>query len=109
MFVLSTFSSRLTQQVWPVCHVDDTTTLYFCLLKAILLGQNPDAGKHGFYLAASGSVAWQDLYAAMAVSLARRGVVDDATVTTADAAALAGMGAALGCPPELVRLRLGGL
>lgn len=92
-----------------MCHVLDTTTLYFYLLRAILAGENPDHGKNGYYMASSGSVAWQDIYAAMAVALARRGIVDDATVKTADETALANMATAIGHPAELVRLMLGGM
>jgi len=70
----------------------------------------PPSGKQGYYLAASGSVAWVDLYSAMARALARHGVVEDDEVkpaTTDDV--LIKMGTALGCPKELVPLQLGGL
>ncbi|EFX03662.1 NAD dependent epimerase dehydratase family protein [Grosmannia clavigera kw1407] len=95
--------------IWPVCHILDTTTLYFHLLRAILAEENPDYGKNGYYLASPGSVAWQDIYVAMAAALARWGIVDDASVKTADETALANVGAALGQPAELVRLMLGGI
>jgi hypothetical protein len=91
-----------------VCHVVDNCALYVSLLKNILLGENIGHGPKGYYLASSGSVAWRDLYAAMAESLARRHAVDDNTVETADEAVLNKMGQALGCPKEFVRLQLGG-
>jgi len=95
---------------WPVCHVRDNSTLYVALLRAILAGKAPASGRQGYYLASSGHVVWEDLYAAMATRLAERGVVDDAHVASAggDQAVLATMGKGLGCGPELVGLMLGG-
>ncbi|KIX99374.1 uncharacterized protein Z520_04950 [Fonsecaea multimorphosa CBS 102226] len=93
---------------WPVCHVYDNTTLYLALLRAILKGEKPGSGKHGYYLASSGHVAWEDLYAAIAGALAKRGAVDDETVQPATEQTLERMGKALGCPKELVALQLGG-
>lgn len=87
----------------------DNSTLYLELLRAILAGQNPGSGKHGYYLAASGSVAWLDLYEALAASLAKRGLVDDPTVEQASEEVLEKMGAALGYPKEFVPFSLGGL
>jgi hypothetical protein len=95
-------------QTWPVCHVIDNTNLYLQILRSILAGENPGYGKNGFYLASPGSVAWDDLYAAMAVTLAKRGAVDDASVENADDAALEKMGAALKCPKEWVAWQIGG-
>ncbi|KIW68237.1 hypothetical protein PV04_04194 [Phialophora macrospora] len=96
--------------VWPVCHIDDNTGLYLALLGAILAGRDPASGPHGYYLASSGSVRWGDLYAAMALRLAEKGIVDDAAVVPAagDVEVLTKMGNGLGCPPELVALNLGG-
>lgn len=76
----------------------------------MLAEENPDHGKQGYYLAASGNVAWDDLYAAMAKALAKRGVVEDASVTLADDAALEKMSAGIGsyCTKDLVRVMLGG-
>jgi hypothetical protein len=82
--------------------------LYLELLRAILDGANPGYGKNGYYLASSGSVAWDDLYAAMAAALFKRGVVDDASVGTADELILEKMGAAMSCPKEFVPFQLGG-
>ncbi|KAI1612623.1 hypothetical protein EDD37DRAFT_314338 [Exophiala viscosa] len=93
---------------WPVCHVLDNTSLYLALLRQILLDKSPDSGKNGYYLASPGSIAWEDLYASIAASLAKRGVIADAKVEEATDEALTGMGAALGCPKELVPLQLGG-
>ncbi|KAK8119760.1 uncharacterized protein PG998_004386 [Apiospora kogelbergensis] len=101
---------------WPVCHVIDNTNLYLDILRRILLGGDGGgegqlrSGRNGYYLAASGSVAWDDLYAAMAAALAKRGdgFVDDARVETADRAALEKMGEALGCPADIVPVQLGG-
>ena len=78
----------------------------------MLSDQPPTApsGKQGYYLPASGNVAWIDLYTAMARALARRGVVEDDEVKPATTDEVLGkMGEALGCPKELVPLQLGGL
>ncbi|KAF7562336.1 hypothetical protein G7046_g1777 [Stylonectria norvegica] len=98
-------ADRLT---WPVSHVDDTAALYVELLRAILTGEGPDYGRNGYYLAASGSVAWDDLYAAMAAALAKRGVLEDASVALADEGALEKMASGLGVPKEFVRVQLSG-
>lgn len=91
-----------------MCHVEDTAGLYLTLLSSILSGADPGHGKNGYYLAACGSIAWDDLYASMATALAKRGIVDDATVLTADAGALDKLGDALGCPPAFARIQLSG-
>ncbi|KIW92777.1 uncharacterized protein Z519_06626 [Cladophialophora bantiana CBS 173.52] len=110
---------------WPVCHVLDNTSLYLALLRGILSSSSsndssngtgakpPGCGKHGYYLASSGHVVWEDLYAAMGTRLAQRGLVDGdpttaGTVEHATDDVLGKMGAALGCPKELVALHLGG-
>ncbi|KAK9481598.1 hypothetical protein V1527DRAFT_115328 [Lipomyces starkeyi] len=93
---------------WPVCHVVDNTNLYLQMLRNMLLGHDIGYNKHGFYLASSGSVAWNELYRAIATALAKRNVLDDDTVEQADDAALAKMGEALGVPPSLVPVMLGG-
>jgi len=74
-----------------------------------LANENPGEGRQGYYLAASGSVAWADLYAAMAKGLAKRGAIDNDSVTPASDQALGNMALALGCPKELVALQLGGM
>ncbi|KAF7553409.1 hypothetical protein G7Z17_g3644 [Cylindrodendrum hubeiense] len=93
---------------WPVSHVDDTAALYIDILKKILAEENVDSGSNGYYLAASGSVAWDDLYDAFAQSLAKRGIVEDSQVTLADDAALEKMAKGLSCPKEFVRVQIGG-
>ncbi|KAI4953629.1 hypothetical protein J4E91_002477 [Alternaria rosae] len=93
---------------WPVCHIDDNSKLYVDLLKNILSDKNPNHGKNGYYLASSGSVAWCDIYTAMAKALAKRGVIDSPEVKKADDAALDKMAQALSCPKELVAVQLGG-
>jgi hypothetical protein len=95
-------------QTWPVCHIKDNTQLYAELLLSILNDESPDYGKNGYYLAASGSVAWADIYSAMAKVLAKRGVIENAQVRTADDAALAKMAQVLECPKELVAVQIGG-
>ncbi|KKY15414.1 putative nad dependent epimerase dehydratase family protein [Diplodia seriata] len=93
---------------WPVCHVVDNTNLFLAILKSILAGENPGHGKRGYYLAASGSVAWDDLYAAMAAALAKRGVIKDDTVVAADDSALEKMALGLECPKSFVEVQLAG-
>ena len=94
---------------WPVCHVADNTTLYLAILRSILGGDNPGWGKQGYYLAASGSVAWEDIYSAMGKGLKKRGVVDDDGFLRADDAVLEKMARALDVPKkEFVPIMLGG-
>ena len=98
--------------IWPVCHVIDNTDLYIEMLRAMLKGGSsnpPPNGRQGYYLAASGSVAWADLYAAIARALAQRDVIEDDTVESATEDAINRMAAGLGCPKGLVPLQLGGL
>ena len=78
-------------------------------MRQILEGSVPPAGRHGYYLAASGHIAWEDLYSSIAIALAKRGQVVDSKVEQASSQALAAMGAALGCPKEVVPLQLSGL
>lgn len=82
--------------------------LYLDLLRNILSGNDMGHGKNGYYLASSGSIAWNDIYRAMAKSLAQRQVIATDAVEVADGDALEKMGNALGCPPPLVSLFLGG-
>ncbi|KAE8315141.1 hypothetical protein BDV41DRAFT_199358 [Aspergillus transmontanensis] len=93
---------------WPVCHVSDNAALYLQILRQILLGSDIGYNKNGFFLAASGSIAWKDIYDAFAKALAKRGVVDDSTVEQADETALKGMGEALGVDPSIVPFQVGG-
>jgi nucleoside-diphosphate-sugar epimerase len=94
---------------WPVCHVEDNATLYVEILRGILEGRDIGSGEGGYFLASPGSVAWDDIYAAMAKALKKRGVVDDETVVEADKAALEKMGEGMECPAEFVPMQLGGL
>ncbi|KAH8161917.1 hypothetical protein CIB48_g6327 [Xylaria polymorpha] len=102
------YSVDTGRPTWPVCHVRDNTNLYLELLRKILAGENPGYGKNGYYLASPGSVAWDDIYAAMASALAKRNVVADDTVVAANDQNLEAMGKGLGCPGALVPLMLGG-
>ncbi|KAL2021455.1 hypothetical protein VTK56DRAFT_7208 [Thermocarpiscus australiensis] len=97
-----------THPTWPVCHNHDNAALYLSILQHILLDDDIPHGKNGHYLASSGSIAWDDLYEAMAKALFQRGVVEDETVVMADDPALEKMAEGLNCPKELVRLELGG-
>ena len=93
-----------------MCHIVDNTNLYLQLMRKILAYESLESGKRGYYLGASGSVAWMDMYTAFATALARRGTVDNASVYRATDEELHGMGVALGCPDnlELVPMQLGG-
>lgn len=82
--------------------------MYLEILGKILNGEDPGHGKDGYFLASPGSVAWDDLYAAFATALAKRGLVSDDSVVPADQEVLQRMGDALECPPELVPVMLGG-
>ncbi|KAJ0106969.1 nad dependent epimerase dehydratase family protein [Diaporthe amygdali] len=94
---------------WPVCHVLDNTTLYIEILRAILDGKDPGHGTAGYFLAASGSLAWDDIYTAMAAALAKRNIIGDNTVVPANDQILEQMGEALGCPPQFVPVQVGGM
>jgi hypothetical protein len=78
------------------------------LLRAILSGKEPGYGKNGYYLAATGSVAWDDIYASFAKALAKRDSVDEGEVKAADDGALQKMGDAFGCLKGFVPIQLGG-
>ncbi|KAJ3479030.1 hypothetical protein NLG97_g8422 [Lecanicillium saksenae] len=96
---------------WPVCHVTDNARLYVAILTKILAGDLATLGhgKQGYYLAAAGSLVWEDLYAAMAAALVRHGAIASAEVPLADDAALEKMAQGLGGgPKEFVRVQLGG-
>ncbi|RSM07703.1 hypothetical protein CDV31_008483 [Fusarium ambrosium] len=93
---------------WPVCHVIDNTNLYIKILRGILEDKDIGHGKEAYYLASSGSVAWDDIYAEFAKVLAKRGLIDDDSVQDADEKALDGMAAALNCSRDFVAVQLGG-
>ncbi|KAI2467062.1 NAD(P)-binding protein [Annulohypoxylon bovei var. microspora] len=98
----------LDHPTWPVCHVVDNAGIYIELLRKILVDGNPSYGKNGYYLASSGSISWDDLYSAVSKALAKRSIVSDALVETANDQILEKMGTALGRPKEFVPLQLGG-
>ncbi|KAK1671235.1 hypothetical protein BDP55DRAFT_676795 [Colletotrichum godetiae] len=93
---------------WPVCHVLDNTTLYLQILRSILNGETPGYDKTGYFLAASGSVAWDDLYDAMAKALKARNAIEDERVIPADESALGKMAQGLSTESSLVQMRLAG-
>ncbi|VUC29555.1 unnamed protein product [Clonostachys rosea] len=93
---------------WPVCHIQDNTQYYIALIRAILNEKNPDWGANGHYLAASGSVVWDDLYEKVAQALKRRGRIEDDSVVVADKTALEAMARGLGCSKDFVAIRLAG-
>lgn len=72
-------------------------------------GEQIGYNKQGYYLAASGLVAWDDIYAAMAKGLEKRGVIEDEKVLDADEAGLRLMAQGVGCPEPTVPIQLGGL
>lgn len=94
---------------WPVCHVEDNSTLYLEILRGILEDRDIGSGKEGYFLASPGSVAWDDIYAAMAKALKKRGVVDSEEIERADQEALEKMGDGMDCPADFVPMQLGGL
>lgn len=91
-----------------MCHVEDNSTLYIEMLRRILANENLPSGKHGYYLASPGSVAWDDLYAAIGKALKRRNVLVDDKVRIADKETMELMAKGLGCPIESVPLQMGG-
>ncbi|KAF4870042.1 hypothetical protein CGCSCA1_v010769 [Colletotrichum siamense] len=95
-------------QTWPVCHISDNTSLYIALARAILSGSNPDHGKFGYYLASSGSANWDEIYAAVAKAMAKRGVIDDDTVAPVTDEALRKMSDALNVEPASAVSKVGG-
>lgn len=96
------------QPTWPVCHVLDNTALYVEILRTILAGRDLDHGKAGYFLASPGSVAWDDLYTAIAAALAKRNRIGDNTVVPANDSILEQLGEALGCPAQFVPVQIGG-
>lgn len=95
-------------QVWPVCHISDTVDLYMEMLRNILEGNDIGHNESGYYHASSGSVSWEDIYRGVALAMAERGVIADATVSMADDDALARMATGLECPKEMVAVSLSG-
>lgn len=101
-------SSVLTWQTWPVCHISDCTALFIALIKAILAESKPEYGKQGFYLASSGPACWDDIYAATNKALARRGIIENASVQPATDSALRRMAEALNVDTSSVVVKIGG-
>ncbi|CAJ2500727.1 Uu.00g035800.m01.CDS01 [Anthostomella pinea] len=93
---------------WPVCHVVDNTIMYLDLMRKILADEDPGYGKNGYYLASSGSVAWDDLYLAMASALTKRNIIADDSVLLANDQILETLASVFGVPKELVPVTLGG-
>ncbi|KAI9374322.1 hypothetical protein BJX61DRAFT_551502 [Aspergillus egyptiacus] len=93
---------------WPLCHINDTTALYLQIMRKILQGDEIGYGRNGFYLAASGSLAWDEIYSAFAKALAKRKCIDDEDVHDADGGILQQMGDALGVSASVVPVLLEG-
>ncbi|KAK8230181.1 hypothetical protein BKA81DRAFT_344898 [Phyllosticta paracitricarpa] len=68
----------------------------------------PDRGKRGFYRASSGSVRWDDIYAAAGRALVKRGVIIYATVRRADDEMVKAMARGLNVGSESVVFKIGG-
>ena len=106
----SIYNRMLTfYESWPVSHVQDSVTLYIALLRKMIDGDEIDHGRNGYYLAASGSITWADLYKQMAKALAKRGVIDDDTVHEVSDAALEEAAKALGSSKDWVPVEMGGV
>lgn len=78
------------------------------MLRSILKEEKIDCNRHGYYLASSGVVAWEDLYRQMAKTLAKHGVVDDDELHEASDESLEQASQAFGCPKEFVSVEMGG-
>ncbi|PKK49512.1 hypothetical protein CI102_5141 [Trichoderma harzianum] len=88
---------RAAKEAKRVYRVDDNSP-----------NDNIGHGRQGYYLPSPGSVAWDDLYARMAISLAKKGIVEDEQVKLADDTALETMSRGLNCPKAYVRVQLAG-
>ncbi len=78
------------------------------ILHSILAGENPGFGKNGYYLASSGSLAWNDIYKVMAKALAKRNVIASAEVERADDAAMEKLAQAFGGSKDMAVVQIGG-
>lgn len=65
-------------------------------------------GRNGYYLASPGSVAWNDIYAAAAPSLAARGVIDSPHVGEYSDEWVEKAAKVLDCSKEMVSFQMGG-
>jgi hypothetical protein len=89
--------------------VQDTVGLYAGILRGVLEGRDIGYGESGYFLAASGSVAWIDIYEAMAKALHKKGVVESSEVRMADETVRRKMAEGIECPKELVEVQVGGM
>ncbi|KAG7128535.1 hypothetical protein HYQ45_011880 [Verticillium longisporum] len=96
------------RQAWAVCHISDCISLYTTLVKAILRDDKPGHGKYGYYLASSGRVFWDEIYASIAKALVKRNIIKDATVRPAADGALKKMAEALNVEPSSVVVKISG-
>ncbi|KAK4904840.1 hypothetical protein LTR49_025770 [Elasticomyces elasticus] len=94
---------------WPVSSLHDTVTLYAEILRNILIGKDIGYGKSGYYMAASGSLAWADIYEAIGKALAKHDVVDSAEVRSVSDEMLEKAAKALGVPKDFVPVLMGGM
>lgn len=83
-------------QVWPVCHISDTVSLYSHILTKILNEEDPPHGRNGYYLASTGPIAWEKVYAAIASALFAKGLIADEKLRPIDQRAIDRMVTALG-------------
>lgn len=78
------------------------------MIKAIVTDQNPDYGQQGYYLASSGKVLWDDIYASIAKALKKRGVISSCKVENMTDEALTKIAAAQGVDTPSVRVKMAG-
>ncbi|KAI7230819.1 hypothetical protein KC330_g6739 [Hortaea werneckii] len=95
-------------QIWPVCSLEDTIGFIFTMLQSMLTDRNPPHGKTGFYHASTGSVAWHDIYVAMARALKKRGVVATDEIAVFTQEALEKYAEAQGVETASVRVKIAG-
>ncbi|GKT89578.1 NAD dependent epimerase/dehydratase family protein [Colletotrichum tofieldiae] len=68
----------------------------------IINGDKTGCGKRGYYLAASGDVIWDGLYAAIVKALHKQGIIYDGSVVPSSGTALRKMAEGLGTDTSLV-------
>jgi hypothetical protein len=78
------------------------------MIKAMVTDQHPGYGKQGYYLASSGKVLWDDIYASIAKALKKRGVISSCKVQDMTDGALAQIAAAQGVETSSVRVKMAG-
>ena len=74
----------------------------------MLTDSDPPHGKAGFYHASAGSVAWHDIYVAMAKALKKRGAIATDEVAVFTEEALAKYAEAQGVETASVRVKIAG-